>query len=455
MSRPALDIIPLGGTGEIGMNLNLYGTAGRWLMVDAGVMFERTAGGGMRVLYPDPSFIVSQRHRLEALVITHAHQDHLGAVADIWPLLRCPVYATPFAAAMLEGPLAEAGLRDQVPIKVIPEVGRFTLGPFRLRRVPLTHSTVEMGALLIETDAGTVFHTGDFKLDDEPIAGLPLDRDALRRLGRVDLCVSDSTNADHEGWTPSESTVVEPLRRIVAGSPARVFVSLFSSHVARVQTLARLADEEGRDLVFVGRALERAVGAARRCGYLQRIPPIVPAREFGYIPARRVLVVCTGSQGEPGAGLSRIAAADHPEVYADPDDTVVFSARAIPGNELPLERVVRLLQRQGARVITDADADVHVSGHPRRDELRALYGWVQPRHVMPVHGTPTKLEAHAELAESMDLGAVRARNGQRVRLCDGQIELLDRVRTGRLERPAQGERPKPWDRQHEGRVRRR
>jgi ribonuclease J len=216
-----------------------------------------------------------------------------------------------------------------------------------------------------------------------------------------------------------------------------------------------LSRADAAHLSATSAAIAEAVGAARRCGYLQRIPPIVPAREFGYIPARRVLVVCTGSQGEPGAGLSRIAAADHPEVYADPDDTVVFSARAIPGNELPLERVVRLLQRQGARVITDADADVHVSGHPRRDELRALYGWVQPRHVMPVHGTPTKLEAHAELAESMDLGAVRARNGQRVRLCDGQIELLDLVRTGRLVRPAQGERPKPWDRQHEGRVRRR
>lgn len=434
-----LDFLPLGGTGEIGMNLNLYGYRGRWLMVDAGVMFERTPGGGTRVLLPDPTFISARRDRLDGLVITHAHQDHLGAVADLWPRLRCPVYVTPFAAAMLEGPLAEAGLRDRVPIRVLPETARFTVGPFTLQRIPFTHSTVEMGALLIRTDAATVLHTGDFKLDPDPVAGRRTDWVALDRLaGRIDVVVSDSTNADVDGWTPSEGLLFEAFHDLFRGRDGMICVTLFSSNVARIKTLSQVAHVVGRDLVFVGRSLERTVMAARKAGYLDDLPPVVPARHVGYLPRDRVLVVCTGSQGEQRAGLSRIAADAHPHVSLEEGDLVVFSARAIPGNEVSLQRLHHLLRAERrVEVVTAEDAPqlVHVSGHPCRDELVALYERLRPRAVLPVHGTPTKLDAHAGLARAMGLDAIRIRNGQRVHLTGRGHRVGEWVRTGRIERP--------------------
>jgi len=431
---PHLDFLPLGGTGEIGMNLNLYGFGDRWLMVDAGVMFERSPGGGNKVLYPDPSFIAARRRKLVGLVLTHVHQDHLGAVADLWPQLRCTVYATPFGAAMLEGPLREAKLLDQVPVRVVEETASFGVGPFQLRRIPLTHSTVEMGALHIDTPAGRVLHTGDFKIDPDPVVGRTCDEATLKRLQGVDLCVSDSTNADHEGWTPSEASLVAGLREQLTGATGRVAVPMFSTNVARIETLARLALETDRDLLFVGRSVERTVMAARKAGYLQELPAVVPMGHFGYLPADRVLMVCTGSQGEPEAALSRMATGEHRWAYLEPGDKVVFSARAIPGNEQALERLHLLLRRSGVEVVTAEDAPVHASGHPRRDELRQLYDWARPKVVVPVHGTPPKLEAHAELAESMGMEAVRLRNGQRLRLEDGELSIVETVRTGRLQR---------------------
>ena len=432
--RPTLDFVPLGGTGEIGMNLNLYRTENRWLMVDAGVMFERTADDDMQVLYPDPSFIEAHRDRLVGLVITHAHQDHLGAVADLWPRLGCPVYATPFAAAMLEGPLAEAGLRGQVPIRILSESGTFRLGPFALDRIPLTHSTVEMGALLIRTAAGTVLHTGDWKLDPDPVVGPRSDEAALKRLSEtgVDVVVSDSTNADVPGWTPSEGELPAALRDVFRQQSGRIVVPFFSSNVARMSTLSTLADELGRDLVLVGRSLERTLEAAQQAGYLQQMGRMVPVRVFGYLPPDRVMVLCTGSQGEARAGLARIAADEHPFVYLEEGDTVVFSARTIPGSEDALTRMYRMLERKGVRIITADDALVHVSGHPRQEELKTLYSWIRPSAVLPVHGTPAKLNAHAELAEAMGLEAIRLRNGQVVRLGPSPRRVIDQVPTGRL-----------------------
>jgi ribonuclease J len=435
---PSLDFVPLGGAGEIGMNLNLYRSERRWLMVDAGVTFEREADD-MRVLYPDPGFIVKRREQLEGIVLTHAHQDHIGAVADVWPALRCPVYATPFAAAMLEGPLAEAGLAGEVPVR--PLEGQLRVGPFELERIALTHSIVEMGALRLRTEAGTVLHTGDFKIDADPVVGPVTDAAALRRVGRegVDVVVSDSTNADIPGWTGSEGSLSPSLRKILSEQTGRIAVPLFSTNIARIHTLAQVALELRRDLVLVGRSLERTVAAARRVGYLDALPTLVPQEAFGYLPPERVLMLCTGSQGEPRAGLSRIAADDHPTVYLDPGDTVVFSARMIPGNEEPHARILRQLRAKGVEVVTPDDAEVHVSGHPRQDELRCLYDWVRPRHVLPVHGTPEKLEAHAALAEALGLGAVRVRNGQMVRLGPDAPRHLGEVKVGRVERPP----PKP------------
>jgi ribonuclease J len=434
---PPLQFIPLGGTGEIGMNLNVYQAAGKLLVVDAGVMFERLQGGATEVWMPDISWLAARRDDVVGLVITHAHQDHIGAVCDLWPQLRCPVYATPFAARMLEGPARDAGLLGRIPVRVIPEVTTLRLGPFALQRLPLTHSTVEMGALVVRAGGCTVLHTGDFKLDPAPLVGLPWARRALAQVARhgVDGVVSDSTNADHEGWTPSESEVHEPLLEAVQAATGRVAVTLFSSNVARLHTIARIARATGRDLVFLGRSLLRTVACAKASGYLTDLPAVVPARDVGYVPADRVLLVCTGSQGELRAGLSRVAAGQHPHVYLEAGDTVIFSARAIPGNELALARLDLLLAERHVHIVrpTADGPPIHVSGHPRRDELRALYELVQPRWVLPVHGTPPKLEAHAQLAESMGIGAVRAANGDRWAL--GPVpQRVGRVRTGRVRR---------------------
>jgi ribonuclease J len=431
----ALHLLPLGGTGEIGMNLNLYHHRGRWLMVDCGVMFDK-AGHDVRILMPDPSFIVARREALDGLVLTHAHQDHIGAVADLWPQLRCRVYATPFCAAMLRGALLEAGIGDDVPVQLLQDRVPFEIGPFRLERIPLTHSIVEMGAVVVRTSAGTVLHTGDWKLDPDPVAGTPTDEPALRALADEGLAavVSDSTNADGEGWTPSEGSLLDPLTELFAAQPGRVAVTLFASNVARIHTLIEAGKRVGRHPVLLGRSLERTVQAAQQSGYLLDLPDFVPLREFGYLPPDRVLVLCTGSQGTPRAGLSRLAADQGGPAYLDAGDTVVFSARLIPGNEVLVARVLTLLAERGVTVIDSDAADVHVSGHPRREELRTLYGWVRPRCVVPVHGTPSKLAAHVELAEGLGIPGVELRNGQVLRLAPGPPEVVAAVPTGRVER---------------------
>lgn len=430
----ALHFLPLGGTGEIGMNLNLYHHAGRWLMVDCGVMFGREGPERMRVIRPDASFIEARRSRLEGLVLTHAHQDHIGAVVDVWPALRCPVYATRFCAAMLRSSLIEADLSDKVPIRLLDERARFRLGPFDLQRVPLTHSTVEMGALVIRTPAATVLHTGDWKLDPGPVVGQPLDQPALEALGGEALhaVVSDSTNADHAGWTPSEGSLLQPLTEVFAECEGRVAVTLFASNVARIRTLVEAGRRTGRHALVLGRSLDRTVRAAQGAGYLRDLPGWVPLREFGYLPPERVLLLCTGSQGEPRAGLSRLAGDQRSDVYLEAGDAVVFSARAIPGNEPWLARIEGQLTDRGVTVVRSGARRVHVSGHPRRDELRQLYQWVKPDVVVPVHGTPAKLEAHAALAEQMGLGAARIRNGHVLQIGPSGAEVVDHVRTGRI-----------------------
>lgn len=426
------------------MNLNLYHTSGRWLMVDCGVMFGRDGPHDMHAIYPDPAFIEARRHQLEGLILTHAHQDHIGAVADLWPKLRCRVFATRFCAAMLKSALVEARIADEVPIRLLDERAKFKLGPFEVQRVPLTHSTVEMGGLVIRTKHGAVLHTGDWKLDPDPVEGRATDRRTLQSLAGepVLACVSDSTNADHEGWTPSEGSLRAPIRRLLEQAEHRVAVTLFASNVARIRTLVQAAVETDRHPLLLGRSLERTIQAAQRSGYLTDLPDFVPLREFGFIPRERVLLLCTGSQGEPRAGLSKLAADQHRDAYLEPDDTVVFSARAIPGNELFIRRLEQLFGERGVHIVHSDVAAIHVSGHPRRDELRELYDWVQPEVVVPVHGTPSKLEAHAELAEAQGRGAVRMRNGDVLRIAPGPMEVVQRVRTGRIRRVTEERSPR-------------
>ncbi len=427
-----MHLLPLGGTGEIGMNLNLYHHAGRWLMVDCGVMFEREGPHTQYVVMPDPSFIVQRAAALDGLVLTHAHLDHIGAVADLWPRLRCRIYATPFCAAMLRSSLQDAEIADQVPIHLLTERAEVRIGPFDLQRIGLSHSTVEMGALVIRTPAGTVLHTGDWKLDADPIVGTGFDAGALQALRDVDAVISDSTNADREGWTPSEGSLTEPLREILASRPNRVAVTCFASNVARIRTLVEAGVATGRHPVLFGRSLQRSVSAAHASGYLTDLPDFVPSRDYGYLPRSGVLLICTGSQGEVRAGLSRLAADQRDDLYLEAGDAVVFSARQIPGNELAIARLLQLFEERSIEVITADQAHVHVSGHPRREELRTLYRWVAPRSVVPVHGTPPKLEAHASLAESEGLIGCRIRNGQVLQLAPGPPRIVDEIPTGRI-----------------------
>lgn len=441
VNKDSFYFLPLGGTGEIGMNLNLYHHGGRWLIVDCGVMFGRTDHTQF-ALYPDVSFLKDKVDKIDGLVITHAHQDHLGAVRDLWPKLRCPVYVTRFAQEMLRDPLREVGLHGQVPLRVIPQSGRFQVGTFDLQRIPMTHSTVEMGGLVIRTPAGSVYHTGDFKIDKEPLVGRVTDEAALRALADESLiaCISDSTNAHTRGWTPSEAEVAESLETVFAGCENRIAVALFSSNIARVRTLMLAAQRLEREVVMVGRSLVRTVKAARAAGYLDDLPEPLDTREFGFLPKDNVMLLCTGSQGEPRAALSRLADNSRRDLYLEAGDTVVFSSRKIPGNEMFLERIYRLLDERGIDVITEENAFVHVSGHPCQAELRALYQWIDPDYVVPVHGTPMHLEAHADLAESLGRRSFRIRNGHILRLGPGTPGVVGSVRTGRIRREEQGRR---------------
>lgn len=437
MAKDELLFLALGGAGEIGMNLNLYGYAGKWLMVDLGVTFGDDSTPGVDVVMPDPAWIVERRADLAGIVLTHAHEDHLGAVPDIWPLLRCPVHATPFAASVLRRKLREAGLVDEVEIVEVPLGGRFRLGPFDLELVTMTHSILEPNALAIRTPLGTVLHTGDWKIDPEPLLGEVSDEAALRRLGAegVLAMVCDSTNVFVEGESGSEADVRRELAQRIRGRTGRVAITCFASNLARVESAALAAVAADRHPVLVGRALHRMVEAAKENGYLLDFPPTVPEKDAGWLPREKVCLICTGSQGEPRAALARLAAGDHPGVSLEAGDAVLFSSRVIPGNEKPIGRLQNLLSERGIEVIVDRDSSVHVSGHPARDELARLYQWVRPRIALPVHGEHRHLVEHARLARACQVPeAVVAPNGTLVRLAPGRAEVVGHAPTGRLAR---------------------
>jgi ribonuclease J len=417
-SRPAgpgdLWFLPLGGTGEIGMNLNLYGHDGAWLMVDLGITFADERLSGVDLIMPDPAFIEDQRDRLAGLVLTHAHEDHIGAVPYLWPRLRCPIYATPFTAGVLRRKLRENGFAEDAEITEVPLSGRFAVGPFDLELITLTHSIPEPNAVVIRTSAGTVLHTGDWKLDPEPLVGDDYDEAALRRLAEegVLAMVCDSTNALVEGESGSEGALRDSLTELVGGFEARVVVACFATNVARLETAMRVAETHGRRVALVGRSLHRIYQAARDCGYLADLPPLLSDRDVAYLPRDEVLLLCTGSQGEPRSALVRIVRDDHPEVGLEPGDAVVFSSRVIPGNEKAISALQNELVRKGIEVVTDREHFTHVSGHPARDELAQMYQWVRPQVAIPVHGEARHLSAHAELARDCQVPqALVAENG--------------------------------------------
>ncbi|MCE7997744.1 MAG: ribonuclease J [Rhodobiaceae bacterium] len=434
-----LVFVPLGGTGEIGMNLNLYGFGTeedrKWIMVDLGVTFSDGRTPGVDVIMPDPTFIEENRQDLIAIVLTHAHEDHIGAVAHLWPKLRCPVYATPFTAELVKGKLIEAGIEQEVPLNIVDLGARFDLGPFDIEFVTLTHSIPEPNALAIRTPLGTVMHTGDWKIDPGPVIGETLDSKRLAEIGEegVRAIVCDSTNVFTPGEAGSEADVATSLTDLIGDLDGRVVVTTFASNVARLESIIRAAEANGRHVVLAGRSMFRVIAAARDTGHLKNLPPFVEAEDAGYLPKDKVLFLCTGSQGEPRAALARIAADAHRDIVLEEGDTVIFSSRIIPGNDVAIFEMQNDLARAGVRVITEKDHFVHVSGHPCRDELTAMYQWIKPELAIPVHGEARHLLEHAALAKELQVPETLViENGDMVRLAPGAAEVVDEVPSGRV-----------------------
>jgi ribonuclease J len=431
--------VPLGGSGEIGMNANLYHYEGSWLMVDLGISFPDDSMPGIDVVLPDLSFIEQRRDQLAGLVLTHGHEDHLGAIPYMWSQLGCPVYGSAFTLALLRRKLSENGRQVDIPLIEIGPGSVTEIGPFSVEMVGLTHSIPDPTALAIRCDAGTVLHTGDWKFDAAPGLGETTDTARLAQIGDegVLAMVGDSTNAMVEGRTGSEAEAEVGLREVIAAATGRVAVTCFSSNVARFQSIVSAAQANDRSVAVVGRAIKRAISAAQEVGYLRDLPDFVPEEDIDLLPRNNIVIICTGTQGEPRAAMAKIAAGVHESVTLEKGDTVVYSSRQIPGNEPAIARVQDALIRRRINLITDEDAPVHVSGHPSREEMVEMYGLVKPQIAIPVHGTARHLVAHAELAEACQVRqTLLPDNGTVIRLAgkggDSQAAIIDNVKTGAL-----------------------
>ncbi len=430
----AVSFLPLGGTGEIGMNMALYGYDGRWIMVACGIGFADERTPGVDVLVPDPSFIEERKDDLVGLVLTHAHEDHLGAVQYLWDRFRKPIYATPFTASVLRHKLEENNVRG-VSINIIPLGGRFEVGPFDIELISLTHSIPEPSALVLRTPIGTVVHSGDWKIDPNPIIGATADVGALRRVGDegVLALLADSTNVFQEGHSGSEAEVRDSFSSLFRTYPQRIAVACFATNVARLHSIAVAAAANDRHVALVGRSLWRINQAARETGYLTDLPEFLTADDIGYLPRDKVVLICTGSQGEPRSALARISRDDHPDISLDAGDVVIFSSREIPGNEKAIAAVQNGLAQQGVEVITADDEFVHVSGHPYRDEVSNMYHWLRPRIAIPVHGEERHLRAHARLATDCQVPhTLVPEDGALIRIAPDGAEIVDLVEAGRL-----------------------
>ncbi|MGV1757962.1 MULTISPECIES: ribonuclease J [Rhizobium] len=434
-----LVFLPLGGVGEIGMNLALYGYGTpehrQWIMVDCGVTFPGPDLPGVDLVLPDIRFLAKERKNLKGIIITHAHEDHYGALNDLWPGLNVPVYASGFTAGLLEAKRDYEKTMGEIPITPFKAGDRINVGPFSIEGVAVNHSIPEPMSLMIRTPVGNVIHTGDWKIDHEPSLGPLTDETRFRQLGDegVLALMCDSTNALRDGVSPSEKDVSASLRKIIENAEGRVAITTFSSNVGRIRTVAEAAEAAGREVLLLGSSLKRVVDVARDVGLMEGVKPFIAEDEYGYIPRDKVVVILTGSQGEPRAALAKLSRDEMRNVALASGDIVVFSSRAIPGNEKAIQDIKNGLIEQGIHIVTDAEALVHVSGHPRRNELQKMYEWTRPKIVVPVHGEPTHLTAHKELAEQSGISIVpRVRNGDILRLAPGPVEVIGEAPHGRI-----------------------
>ncbi|SCD24241.1 ribonuclease J [Brucella inopinata] len=431
--------LPLGGVGEIGMNLAMYGFGPadnrEWLVVDMGVSFAGPEQPGADLILPDIRYLEAEKHNLRGIVITHAHEDHFGALLDLWPRLKVPVYATPFTAGLLEAKRQSEDSAPEIPITIYKAGETFEVGPFRIEAVAVTHSIPEPVSLAITTPLGTVVHTGDWKMDPEPSLGPVIDEARFRAIGEAGVLalICDSTNALREGESPSERQVGESLRELIQNARGRVAITTFSSNVGRIRSITEAARDAGRQVLVVGRSMKRAISVATELGYMEGLPDYLSEEDYGYIPRENVVMILTGSQGEPRAALAKLARDEMRSLALTAGDTVIYSSRAIPGNEKAILDIKNRLIDRGIKIIGDEDALVHVSGHPRRSELRRMYSWVRPQILVPVHGEAAHLVAQGSLGAMEGIEQIaQVRDGDMLRLAPGKAEIIDEAPVGRL-----------------------
>ncbi|MCB4918159.1 ribonuclease J [Brucella intermedia] len=434
-----LVFLPLGGVGEIGMNLAMYGFGPadnrEWLVVDMGVSFAGPEQPGADLILPDIRYLEAEKHNLRGIVITHAHEDHFGALLDLWPRLKVPVYATPFTAGLLEAKRQSEDGAPDIPITIYKAGEKFEVGPFKIEAVAVTHSIPEPVSLAITTPLGTVVHTGDWKMDPEPSLGPVIDEARFRAIGDAGVLalICDSTNALREGESPSERQVGESLRELIENARGRVAITTFSSNVGRIRSITEAARDAGRQVLVVGRSMKRAISVATELGYMEGLPEYLSEEDYGYIPRENVVMILTGSQGEPRAALAKLARDEMRSLALTAGDTVIYSSRAIPGNEKAILDIKNRLIDRGIKIIGDEDALVHVSGHPRRSELRRMYSWVRPQILVPVHGEAAHLVAQGSLGAMEGIEQVaQVRDGDMLRLAPGKAEIIDEAPVGRI-----------------------
>ena len=440
MSKEELIFCPLGGSGEIGMNMNLfaYGNESnqKWIIVDTGVTFADDSIPGIDLIYPDPGYIIDKKNDLLGIVLTHAHEDHIGAISHIWPELKCNIYATPFTAVLIKEKFKEKKIDISKNLKIVQLNGKIKLGPFDIEFVTLTHSILEPNGLRIKTPIGTILHTGDWKVDPNPLIGDKINEKKLREIGneKVLAMICDSTNVFSPGRAGSEADVRESLLKIMSLKSKKIIVTSFASNVARMESIFYCAERIGREISLVGRSMNRIYKAAKQCGYLDKIKNPIDPRDAKKISREKIVYLCTGSQGEPMGAMKRIVKGIHPDVSIEKGDTIIFSSKIIPGNEKKLYSLHNDIVKQDIEIITEETDFVHVSGHPNREDLKDMYKWVKPNSIIPVHGEHIHMNEHIKFAKEMQIPhALQVENGDVIRVfSDQNPKIIDKAPSGRM-----------------------